>query len=317
MSKIFSIQDTRDAFSHALLELGEENSNVIVFTADLATSTKTGIFAKKYPERFYDFGIGEQNMISTAAGAASCGKIPFVASLAVFACERVCNQISVSVAYPRLNVKIVGTHGGISVGKDGATHQSISDIAIMRSIPNMVLIVPCDGAETKKSIKAAAEYVGPVYIRLGREPVPVIFNDDYNFEIGKAVTLREGNDVTIIASGLMVHEALKACDRLLKEEIRSRIIDLHTIKPIDETTIEKAARETGGIVTAEEHNILGGVGAAVAEVVVEKYPVLMARVGLRDTFGESGEPFDLLKKYGLLSVNIVEAARKVSKLKKK
>ena len=203
------------------------------------------------------------------------------------------------------------------MGKDGTTHQSISDIAIMRSIPNIVLIAPCDGVETKKCIRAAANYVGPTYIRLGRAPLPIVFDESYNFEIGKAVILRDGNDVTIVANGLMVHEALKACDRLLEEGIRARLINLHTVKPIDEKTIHDAARETGAIVTAEEHNILGGVGGAVAEVVVENYPVPIARVGLRDVFGESGEPYDLLGKYGLLDVNIAEAVKKVINLEKR
>jgi len=308
---------TRDAFGQALLELGEENPKIIVFTADLATSTRTSFFAEKFPERFFDVGIAEQNMITMAAGAASCGKIPFVATLAVFACERVCNQITVSVAYPKLNVKIVGTHGGISVGKDGATHQSICDISIMRSIPNMTVIAPCDGVETKKCIKTAADYVGPTYIRLGRATLPIIFEDDYNFRIGEAVTLREGNDATIIANGLMVHEALKAHGELLKDGINVRIINLHTIKPIDEEAIEKCARETGAIVTAEEHTVMGGVGGAVSEVVVERYPVPVLRVGLRDVFGESGEPYDLLKKYGLTDTNIVDAVKKIIKLKKR
>jgi len=308
---------TRDAFGQALLELGEENPDVIVFTADIATSTRTGLFRQKYPDRFFDLGIAEQNMISVAAGAASCGKIPFVATLAVFACERVCNQITISVAYPKMNVKIVGTHGGISVGKDGATHQSISDIAIMRSIPNIVVIAPCDGVETMKCVKAVAGYVGPAYIRLGRAPFPVIFDESYDFQIGEAVILRDGSDVTIVANGLLVHEALKAYEKLREMGIKARVINLHTIKPIDETAIEKAARETGAIVTAEEHTIMGGVGGAVAEVVVETYPAPMARVGLRDTFGESGEPADLLRKYGLLDVNIIEAVQKAVEMKKR
>ena len=308
---------TRDAFGQALLELGEENPDVIVFTADIATSTRTGLFGQKYPDRFFDLGIAEQNMISVAAGAASCGKIPFVATLAVFACERVCNQITISVAYPKMNVKIVGTHGGISVGKDGATHQSISDIAIMRSIPNIVVIAPCDGVETMKCVKAVAGYVGPTYIRLGRAPFPVIFDESYDFQIGEAVILRDGSDVTIIANGLLVHEALKAYEKLREMGIKARVINLHTIKPIDESAIEKAARETGAIVTAEEHTIIGGVGGAVAEVLVERYPVPMTRVGLRDTFGESGEPADLLRKYGLLDVDIVDAVERAVEMKKR
>lgn len=310
------IVDLRDSYGQALLEIGEENPNVIVFTADIATSTKTSVFARKYPERFYDVGIAEQNMITMAAGAASCGKIPFVSTLAVFATERTFNQLTVSVGYTKLNVKVVATHGGVSVGKDGATHQSILDVAIMRTIPNMTVIVPCDGVETRKCVKAATNHIGPVYIRLGREPVPLIYDESFDFQIGRASTLRKGDDLTIVANGIMVHEALKACVRLEKEGLSCRLIDLHTVKPIDEKTILKAARETGAIVTAEEHTILGGTGSAVAEVIGEGYPVPVMRVGLKDTFGESGEPYDLLKKYGLLDVNIVEAARKAMKMKK-
>jgi transketolase len=308
---------TRDAFGQALVELGEENPDVIVFTADLATSTRTELFAAKFPDRFFDMGVAEQNMISVAAGAATCGKIPFISTLAVFACERALNQITVSVAYPKLNVKIVGTHGGISVGKDGTTHQSICDISIMRSIPNMVVIVPCDAIETKKCIKAAARYVGPVYIRLGREPLPVLFDESYDFHIGKAVEMKDGEDVAIVANGLMVHQSLRAHDLLLKKGIKAKVINLHTVKPIDEEMIEKVARETGALVTVEEHTIMGGLGGAVAEVLVEKYPVPMLRVGLRDVFGESGEPQDLLRKYGLLDIDIVDAVERVIKMKRK
>lgn len=312
-----NLVESRDAFAQALLELGEENPNVTVLTADLATSTKVGVFAKRFPNRFIDVGIAEQNMISIAAGLATCGKIPIVSTLAVFASERVCNQVMISVAYPKLNVKIVGTHGGISVGKDGATHQSICDLAIMRSIPGMVVMAPYANVETRKCVKAAANYVGPVYIRLGREPVPEIFDETYDFHIGKAVVLKDGGDATIVANGLMIHEALKAYEKLLLEGIKTEVIDLHTIKPIDVNTISKAARETGGIVTAEEHNIYGGVGSAVAEVVVENYPVPMIRVGLKDTFGESGVPYDLLKKYGLVDINIVDAVKSIIEKKKR
>ncbi len=308
--------DLRDSYGQALLELGEENPDIMVFTADIATSTKTSVFGKRFPDRFVDVGIAEQNMITMAAGVAACGKVPFVSTLAVFAVERALNQLSVSVAYPKLNVKVVATHGGVSVGKDGATHQSIMDVAITRAIPNMTVIVPCDGTEAHKCIKAVAYIVGPAYVRLGREPVPLIFDGSYKFRIGRAEVLRDGGDASIICNGLMVHEAIKAHEKLRSLGVSARVIDMHTVKPLDEKAIVRAARETGAIVTAEEHSVLGGTGGAVAETVVENYPVPLIRVGLKDTFGESGEPRDLLAKYGLLEVNIVEAVGRAIKMKK-
>lgn len=301
---------TREAYGEALRELGALNKDIIVLDADLSKSTKTNLFAKAFPERFFNVGIAEQNLMGTAAGLAAAGKIPFVSSFAMFAAGRAFEQVRNSICYPRLNVKIAATHAGLTVGEDGASHQAIEDISLMRSIPNMTVIVPADAAETRQAIAFAAEYHGPVYIRLGRMAVPELFGDDYEFQHGKAVELADGKDVTLIASGVMVSAAREAAEELLAAGISARVLNIHTIKPIDVAAICKAARDTGAIVTCEEHNIIGGLGSAVAEVLVEHQPVPMERVGVQDTFGESGTPAALLKKYHLTSADIVEAAKR-------
>jgi len=313
---------TRDAYGKTLVALGRINKDIVALDADLSTSTRTAWFGKEFPERFFNFGIAEANMISAAAGFAACGKIPFASTFAVFATGRVYNQFRTSVAYPNLNVKVVATHSGISIGEDGPTHFCVEDIALMRALPNTTVLIPADAAETEAAVKACIEHVGPIYLRLGRPKVPVIFEESYKwtgepltFKIGGSVTLREGGDLAIIASGLMVSEALKAAEELEKEGIRTMVIDLYSIKPIDEDTLVKAAKETGAIVTAEEHNVLGGVGSSVAEVLVETVPVPMVKVGIQDTFAESGPMNDILVKYGLTASNIIEAAKKVLKRK--
>lgn len=307
---------TREAYGVALKKLGAENKNIVVLDADLSKSTKTAEFAKVFPERFFNMGIAEQNMMGTAAGFAAAGKIPFASTFAIFATGRAFEQIRNSIAYPKLNVKIAASHAGLSVGEDGGSHQSIEDIAIMRALPNMTVIVPADGVETEAVIKAAVAYDGPVYIRLGRLVVPEIFNaETYQFQIGQAIQIKDGHDVTIIACGLMVAEALTAADILAEKGIKARVLNMPTIKPIDSEAIITAAKETGAIVTAEEHSIIGGLGSAVAEVLVENTPVPMTRVGVRDTFGESGTPSDLLEKYGLKAADIVLAATQVIKRK--
>lgn len=308
---------TRDVYGKTLVELGKVNQNIVVLDADLSCSTKTSTFAKEFPDRFFNMGIAEQDMISTAAGLASCGKIAFASTFAVFASGRAWDQIRMSLAYTRLNVKVVVTHAGITTGEDGASHQANEDIAIMRSLPNMTVIVPSDAVETAKVIKAAAEFNGPAYIRLSRPATPVINdNADYQFKIGKGITLKEGKDVTIIACGVMVAMALDAADELAKENISVKVVNLHTIKPLDKDLIIQSAKETGAIVTAEEHSILGGLGGAVAEVLAENCPTPMIRVGVRDVFGESGQPDELLVKYGLTAKNVAEAVRNAIKRKK-
>lgn len=308
-------QATRDAYGEALVELGEINPQVVVLDADLAKSTKTIEFMKGYPDRFFDMGIAEQNLMGTAAGFAAAGKVAFASTFAIFATGRAFEQIRNSVAYTKLNVKIAATHAGLTVGEDGASHQAIADISVMRSLPNMTVIVPADGVETKKVIHAAAAMEGPVYIRLGRSSVPILYPADYEYTIGKASVLRPGTDVAILACGIMVAESLKAAEELAQEGISARVVNVSTIKPLDEETIVRAARETGAVITAEEHNIIGGLGSAVAETLVEKAPVPMERVGVRDTFGESGKPEELLKKYGLLATDLKEAVHKVLKRK--
>jgi len=308
---------TRDAYGKTLIELGKENPNIVVLDADLAVSTKTADFAKEFPDRFFDMGIAEQDMIGTAAGLAASGKIAFASTFAVFGSGRAWDQVRVSVAYTRLNVKIVVTHGGITTGEDGASHQANEDISIIRSLPNMTVVVPCDALETEKLIKAAADFYGPMYIRLGRPKTPVITEDKkYDFKIGQGEIFRPGKDVTIIACGLMVAKALEAAEELANENIDVRVVNMHTIKPIDKDLIIKCAKETGAIVTAEEHSIIGGLGSAVAEVIVENAVVPMARVGMRDTFGESGKPDDLLVKYGLTTEEIVSSVKHVLERKK-
>lgn len=305
------VKATRDAYGETLVKLGEENPNIVVLDADLSGSTKTGKFAAKFPERFFNAGIAEGNMMSVAAGLASTGKTVFASSFAMFASGRAFEQVRNSIAYPKLNVKIGASHAGITVGEDGATHQTVEDIAIMRAIPNMVVINPADAVEAAAAVKAAAAYVGPVYLRLGRLNVPYVYDDSYCFEWGKGVTIKDGKDVTILATGLMVSEAIKAEALLAQDGIDARIIDIHTIKPIDKEIILKAAKETGGIVTAEEHSIIGGLGSAVAEVLAEEYPVKMARIGIKDVFGCSGKPAQLLEKFELTSKDIAAAAKKL------
>ena len=302
---------TRDAYGQALAELGAINDKVVVLDADLSKSTKTNDFKKVYPERFFNLGIAEQNLLGTAAGFAAAGKIPFASSFAVFAVGRAYDQIRNSIAYPNLNVKIAATHAGLTVGEDGGSHQMLEDIALMRAVPNMTVIVPADGVETKQVVMAAAAHQGPVYIRLGRPKVPVLFGDDYKFEIGKGVVLREGTDVTLVGTGIMVSKALEAAELLAADGISAAVVNMSTIKPLDNALITKMAQKTGAVVTCEEHNIYGGLGSAVAEVLVETCPVPMARVGVEDKFGESGLPDELLEKYGLTAANIAEKAKAV------
>ena len=308
---------TREAYGKALAALANTNENVVVLDADLSKSTKTADFKAVAPEKFFNMGIAEGNMMGVAAGLSTCGKVPFVSTFAMFAAGRAFEQIRNSICYPKLNVKVCATHAGLTVGEDGASHQAIEDISLMRGVPNMVVINPADDIETEAAIKAVAQMEGPCYVRLGRMAVSRV-NDEanYNFVIGKGITLAEGNDVAIIATGIMVEAALEAKEELAKEGINARVINIHTIKPIDEELIIKAAKETGVIVTAEEHSIIGGLGSAVAEVVSENCPVPVLRVGVKDTFGESGKPNELLEKYGLTSNDIVNKVKKALELKK-
>ena len=308
---------TREAYGKALVKLSTLNENVVVLDADLSKSTKTADFKAVSPERFINMGIAESNMMGVAAGLSTCGKIPFASTFAMFAAGRAFEQIRNSICYPKLNVKVCATHAGLTVGEDGATHQSVEDISLMRSIPNMTVINPADAVETEAAILAVAEYNGPCYVRLGRLPVSVINNsENYRFEIGKGVTLAQGDDLTIVATGMMVELALEAKDELAKDGINARVINIHTIKPIDRDLLIKAAKETGVIVTAEEHSIIGGLGSAVAEVVTEECPVPVLKVGIKDTFGESGKPNELVKVYGLTMEAIVEHSKKAISLKK-
>ena len=307
---------TREAYGKALCELAEKRKDFIVLDADLAAATKTGTFKKEHPDMFYNCGIAEGNMMRVAAGFAATGKMVFASSFAMFAAGRAFEQVRNSIGYPHLNVKIGATHAGISVGEDGATHQCWEDIALMRTIPEMTIINPADYVEARKAVLAAAEMDGPVYMRFGRLAVPVVFDDSYNFEIGKGVELKEGTDVTVIATGLMVKEALEAYDLLKADGISARIINIATIKPIDREIIEKAARETGAIVTAEEHSVIGGLGSAVAEVVTETCPVPVVKVGVYDRFGMSGPAEELLDIFGLRAKDIAEKAKEAIKAKK-
>ena len=301
---------TRESYGNALAELGDKYENLYVFDADLAAATKTCIFQKKYPDRFFDCGIAEANMMGVAAGMAATGKIPFVSSFAMFAAGRAFEQVRNSIGYPHLNVKIGATHAGISVGEDGATHQCNEDIALMRTIPGMVIINPADDTEARAAVKAAIEYTGPVYMRLGRLAVPV-FNDpqNYSFEIGKGIKLREGKDITIVATGLMVYEAVQAAKILADEGIEADVINIHTIKPIDKDIIINSAKNTGLVITVEEHSVIGGLGEAVCDVLSENYPTRVIKIGVNDEFGYSGPAVELLKKFGLSSDNIVKAAK--------
>lgn len=306
---------TRDAYGKTLLELGRENDRIVVLDADLSGSTKTGLFAKEFPERFFNAGIAEANMVGMAAGLAAGGMIPFASTFAVFAAGRAFEQIRQSLAYPSMNVKVVATHGGITVGEDGGSHQSVEDLAIMRSLPNMTVLCPADGPETTAAIRAAAAFHGPIYVRLGRGKVPVVFKKDCTFEIGRGVTLRNGTDLTFITTGLMTAEALKAADILAEEKISARVIHIGTIKPLDIELVLKAARETGAVVTAEEHSVIGGLGGAVCETLAEGCPVPVERIGLRDQFGQSGTAEELLAHYGLTAAHLVEAGERVLKRK--
>ena len=299
MSEVKKIA-TRESYGNALIELGKEHENLVVLGADLAAATKTGMFKKVFPERHIDCGIAECDMIGIAAGIATTGMVPFASTFAMFAAGRAFEQIRNSVGYPHLNVKIGATHAGISVGEDGATHQCNEDIALMRTIPGMTIINPSDDVEAKAAVRAAYELDGPVYLRFGRLAVPVINdNDDYKFEIGKGVVLREGKDVTIVATGLCVSSALEAADMLAEDGIEAKVINIHTIKPIDSDLLVEAAKETGKVVTVEEHSVIGGLGGAVCEVLSEKYPVPVKRIGVNDVYGESGPAVKLIEKYGL------------------
>ena len=307
---------TREAYGNALAEFGADH-DFVVLDADLAAATKTGVFKKKFPERFFDCGIAEGNMMGVAAGLAAAGKTVFASSFAMFAAGRAFEQIRNTIGYPHLNVKIGATHAGITVGEDGATHQCLEDIALMRTIPGMVIVNPADAVEARAAVKAAIDYNGPMYLRFGRLAVPV-FNDaeTYKFELGKGVCMKDGTDVTIVATGLMVSMALEAAQILKEEGIAARVVNIHTIKPIDKEIIVKAAKETGAIVTAEEHNVIGGLGSAVAEVLCENCPVPMLRVGVEDKYGHSGKVPPLLEMYGLTPANIADKARKAIALKK-
>jgi transketolase len=313
---------TRNAYGRTLVELGKINKDIVVLDADLSGSTRTKWFAQEFPDRFFNCGIAEENLITIAAGLATCGKIPFASTFAVFATERAYNQIRQTVAYPKLNVKIVCTHSGITVGPDGASHQTILDIAIMRVLPNMTVLVPADAPETAIALKTIVKYNGPIYMRLGRTPVRTFYEQDYayngkklKFEIGKSIELKPGNDVTIICNGIMVAEAVDAAEQLSSEGIECRVINMHTVKPIDKDAILKAAQETGAIVTAEEHSIIGGLGGAVAEVLVRKNPIPLEMVGVKDIYTESGTDVELQKIFGLTSKDIILAVQKVVKRK--
>ena len=304
----------RNAYGETLVELGEKHPNIVVLDADLSKSTKTIMFAKKYPNRFFEMGIAEANMISTAAGLASCGKIPFASTFAVFATGRVYDQIRMDVAYSDANVKIFATHGGISVGKDGASHQMIEDIALMRVLPNMTVFAPSDATQTKRIVEFMATNIGPMYARVGRASAPLIYKkeDLKDIKIGKGIVVEDGQDISIIACGTMVDHALEARKTLLKSKIKSRVVDMHTIKPIDRKLVLKCAKETNAIITAEEHSIIGGLGSAVSEILAEEgFSGKFKRIGVQDMFCESGEPKDLFEKYGLSSNNIVDIAKKL------
>lgn len=302
---------TRQSYGEALLELGKKNENVVVLDADLAGATKTNIFAKEIPERFFDMGIAEQDMIGTAAGFATCGKIPFASTFAVFATGRVYDQIRNSICYPNLNVKICATHCGITVGEDGATHQMLEDINLMRGLPNMTVISPADDTEARWAVQEAAKINEPVYIRFGRAATPIIYDENYEFKLGKAIQFGEGTDATVFATGIMVAESLKAKEELEKEGINIRVIDIHTIKPIDEEIIIKSAMETENLISIEEHSIIGGLGTAISEVLTEKCPKKLIRLGMKDCFGKSGNWKELLKYFNLTSEDIIKTIKNI------
>ena len=302
---------TRQSYGEALRDLGRENENIVVFDADLAEATKTGIFKKEFPSRFFDMGISEQDMVSTAAGISTCNKIPYVSSFAMFLAGRAYEQIRNSVGYPHLNVKLCATHAGITVGEDGATHQCLEDISLMREIPGMTVMCTSDDIQTRWAVKEISKINGPVYLRLCRLASPIIYDDETNFEVGKAIQIGDGNDATIIATGITVSEAIKAKEELLKEGINVRVLDIHTIKPIDKEAIIRCAKETKKIITIEDHNIIGGLGSAVCEVLAEEYPYKVVRMGIKDSFGKSGNASKLMEYYGITSKNIIEEVKKV------
>ncbi len=306
----------RDAYGETLVELGGKHENIVVLDADLSKSTKTILFAKKYPERFFEMGIAEANMISAAAGLASCGKIPFASTFAVFATGRVYDQIRMDVAYSEANVKIFATHGGISVGKDGASHQMIEDLTLMRVLPNMTVLAPSDATQTRRLVELMAITDGPMYARIGRANAPILYTkeDLKDIEIGKGFTIRDGSDISIIACGTMVDQAVDAWEQLSKEGISARVIDMHTIKPLDEKLVLKCARQTKAVITIEEHSVIGGLGGAVSEVIAENHlAVPFKRMGVQDMFCESGEPEELFEKYGLSTPHIVKTVKKLLK----
>ena len=300
---------TREAYGEVLKELGKENEKVVVLDADLSNATKTGGFAKEFPDRFFNMGIAEQDMVSTAAGLSTCGKIPFASSFAVFLTGRAYDQVRNSVAYPNLNVKLCGTHAGVTVGEDGATHQMLEDISITRTLPNLKVFCPADEIETRWLIKEIAKIEGPCYVRLGRSKVPQIYDENEKFEIGKFKVFGEGTDATIFASGVTVSEALIAKDELEKEGINVRVVDVCSIKPLDEETILKCAKETKKLISVEDHMVTGGIGSAIAEVLTEKYPAKLVRMGINDSFGRSGKAGELIKYYGLDSANIIKTVK--------
>ena len=309
------MKKTREGFGRALVDLGTRDPRIVMLVGDLTESTMVNFFAERYPDRFIEVGVAEQNMTGVAAGLAAMGKIPFFATYGAFASCRAADQLRVTVAYTNLNVKIGGAHGGISVGPDGATHQAMEEISIIRAIPNFSMIVPCDYWETYKATLAAAKHVGPVYLRFGREDVPVVTAEDTPFTFGRGEVFAEGRDLTLIACGVMVYEALRSRETLAEGGISARVVDLHTVKPIDRELIERCARETGAIVTAEEHQVHGGLGGAIAEVVVRTHPVPMEFVAVMDRFGQSGKPAELMDAFGLRAKNIVEAAARVLRRK--
>ena len=297
---------TRQSYGEALAKLGEKNKDIVVLDADLAAATKTELFKKEFPERFFDMGIAEQDMLGTAAGMATCGKIPYASTFAVFAAGRGYDQIRNSICYPKLNVKICATHAGISVGEDGATHQMLEDISLMRSLPNMTVLSVSDDTQTKWAVEEICKINGPVYLRLGRLASPIIYDENQKFEIGKGIQIGAGTDATVIATGLMVSEAIKAMEELKEKGINIRVVDIHTIKPIDKELIVKCAKETKRIITIEDHSIIGGLGSAVCEVLAEEYPTKVTRLGMKDTFGKSGKAEKLLEYFGLSKDGIIK-----------
>ena len=298
---------TRQSYGETLEKLGEENNNIVVLDADLAGATKTNIFAKKFPERFFDMGIAEANMMGVAAGMSTCGKIPYVSTFAAFAAGRAYDQIRSSICYPKLNVKICATHSGITVGEDGATHQMIEDISLMRTLPNMTVMSVCDDTETKWAVKEISKLNGPVYLRLARLATPIIYEENQKFEIGKAIQIGDGTDATIFATGVTVAEAIKAKEILANRGINIRVVDVHTIKPIDKEMIVKSAKETKRLISVEDHNIIGGLGSAISEVLTDEYPCKLVRLGINDVFGKSGNAVELMEYFGLTSEKIVQS----------